>query len=373
MKVAEPSAVPLPGRKPEASGARVAVSGGFSAVLADTGGTPIPTRKPEAPIQLANGQSVPPLPTAKPVVPLVLADGGAVPLPGRKPAATTAQTVAAAPLPAQKPDAEATAVAGAPVPATKPDVPETTSTEMADAARITAASRQVARLSGHSFGAILAQATMESGLNPAAKSRTSSAAGPFQFLERTWLDLMRRHGSAYGLGDLAGAIESRNGIPVVKDAATRQQILDLRHDVDLAAGMAARYMAEGRERLSRSLKRPVSESESRMAYILGVGGAARLIRAAERTPDAAAADLLPAAARANRPLFYDAGSGRALGARETVGRLAARMTADQRNLFAAIDKAAESPVVLDGRPSPLSPFRSAGSMVEDAAAGSTIG
>lgn len=305
MKVVDPSAAPIPGRKPEPP-APTAMGPSFQAVLAESGSLPVPARKPDVPIRLANGQSAPPTPGRKPEAPVV--------------------TVAAA--------------------------------ENTAANSIILATQQVAGLSGHSFTAILAQATQESGLDPAAKSRTSSAAGPFQFLERTWLHLFRQHGSAYGLGDLARKIDLRDGVPVVKDAATRQKILALRHDVDIAAGMAARYLSEGREKLAERLKRPVSETESRIAYVMGVAGAAKLIRAAEHQPNTAAAEILPAAAKANGPLFYEGGTGRALTARETVARLARRMENEQRELFAAIDRADRNRVMIDGRPSPLNPFQS---------------
>lgn len=283
-----------------------------------------------------------------------------------------------APVPDRKPDAPPAAAGtagagfqavfaevqkGGPVPGRKPAVPAAAAT---DAQRIVQASRQVAGLSGHSFSAILAQATQESGLNPAARNRSSSAAGPFQFLERTWLDLFRRHGSAYGLGDLARQVENRNGLPVVKSAAARKQILDLRHDVDVSAGMAARYLAEGRARLEKRLKRPATEAESRIAYVMGVGGAAKLIRTAETSPGTIAADVLPGAAKANHNLFHDRASGRALNVRETVARLTNRMENEQREMFAAIAKAGEQPMPLDGgASSPLSPFRMTG--VQDGA------
>ncbi len=328
MKVGQSPVPPVPERKPEPPPAKPATAedGAFAKAMAAA--APLPARKPEPPIRLANGQSAPPPP-------------------GRKPDAS----VAAAPLPARKPDAQT--VESAPLPDRKPDAPDPLSTP---AARIALASQQVAGLSGHSFVAILAQATQESGLDPNAKSRTSSAAGPFQILERTWLDLFRRHGSAYGLGGLAQQIEVRNGVPVVKDKETRKQILDLRHDVDIAAGMAARYLAEGRASLEKRLKRDVTEAESRLAYIMGVGGASALIRAAERTPNVSAAQLLPAAAKANHNLFHDRATGRALTAEETVARLIRRMEIDQREMFAAIGRAPE-PRQLDGGPSPFNPFR----------------
>lgn len=320
MKVAQPTVAPIPERKPEQPASAGPSAGGFQAALAD--------------LQKVGAQKAQTLSGARPSVPLI--ETSTIPLADLQAAgAQKAQTLSGV-----RPSASRI------------------ETSTADAGRIVQASRTVAGLSGHSYAAILAQATQESGLDAAAKNRTSSAAGPFQFLERTWLDLFRRHGSAYGLGDLARQVENRNGISSVKDPALRKQILDLRHDVDVSAGMAGRYLAEGRERLEKRLKRPVSEAESRIAYVMGVGGAAKLIRAAETSPGVAAAEVLPAAAKANHNLFHDRASGRELTAKETVARLTDRMENQQRALFAAIARADEQRQKLDGTTgSPLGSFR----------------
>jgi len=385
MKVAQPPLAPVPERKPDASPALTDGSVGEpsfrdSLVQATRTGSgtfpvgrsangqktpPLPTAKPPAPILLSDGTQAP-LPAAKPVTSIRLADGSTVPVPAAKPEAPV--------LPASDSASLETAAPRAPLPGLKPAAPVQTATpssakvaeavkavaaEDPAATRVLVASQQVAGLSGHSFTAILAQATQESGLDSAAKNSRSSAAGPFQFLESTWLDLFRRHGAAYGQGELASHIQVRNGVSSVKDPAVRRQILELRHDVDLSAGMAARYLAEGREALEKRLGRPASESESRMAYVLGSGGAAKLIRAAESTPGAVAADLLPSAAKANHNLFHDRSSGRALSAAETVGRLTRRMEIDQREMFAAIGKAMDQPRRLEeGGASPLNPYQS---------------
>lgn len=344
MKVAQTNTAPIPERKPEPPPAGD-VAASFRAMLGQA--------KPGATGLLSNGQKAPPPPAEKPPAPIQLADGTTVPFPARKPTAPEGDDAISA----------AVRIAGG-------------SSERSEAAHVVLAAQQVAGLSGHSFSAILAQATQESGLDPSARNRTSSAAGPFQILDRTWLGLFRRYGAAYGLGDLASAIHSRNGVPVVKDAATRQKILDLRHDVDLSAGMAARYLAEGRQRLERSLKRPVTETESRIAYVMGAGGAARLIRAAESNPRTSAADLLPSAAKSNHGLFYDRESGRALTAAETVARLTHRMESDQKDMFARIAQAAEPRRRLDGGPSPLSAYQTAalaGDLVGDPVSGDDTG
>lgn len=321
MKVSQPPLAPVAERKPEPQAATGVPSTGeesFQDLLAKA--QPVPKGR------LANGQKAPSVPAMKPEPPMVLDDGTLVPLPARKPMLANTTGVG------------------------RSDNPT--------AARVVLASQQVAGLSGHSFTAILAQATQESGLDAKAKNSSSSAAGPFQFLERTWLDLFSRYGAAYGQGELASKIDNRNGLASVKDPAVRQKILDLRHDVDLSAGMAARYLSEGRERLQKRLGRPVTEAESRIAYVMGVGGAAKLIKAADSRSDTAAAELLPSAAKANHNLFHDRASGRALTASETVARLTRRMESDQKEMFAAISRAAEPRQRLDGTsPSPLSPFQ----------------
>lgn len=383
MKVAQPPLAPVPERKPDASPALTDGTVGepsFRDTLVQTtrtGAGTVPVGRP------ANGQKTPPLPAAKPPAPILLGDGTQVPLPAAKPVTPIRLADGSiVPVPAAKPEAPVllasdsasaeTAVPRAPLPGLKPAIPtpppssakvaeavKAVAAEEPTATRVLVASQQVAGLSGHSFTAILAQATQESGLDSAAKNSRSSAAGPFQFLESTWLDLFRRHGAAYGQGELASHIQVRNGVSSVKDPAIRRQILELRHDVDLSAGMAARYLAEGREALEKRLGRPASESESRMAYVLGSGGAAKLIRAAESTPGAVAADLLPSAAKANHNLFHDRSSGRALSAAETVGRLTRRMEIDQREMFAAIGKAMDQPRRLEeGGASPLNPYQS---------------
>lgn len=153
------------------------------------------------------------------------------------------------------------------------------------------------------FRSLLASSLSESRYNPHARNRRSSAAGAFQFTDRTWLDLVRRHGAALGRADLAAQITLRHGAPVVADPAAREAILALRSDTGLAAKLAARYSDENRQALHRSLGRPPSENEVRMAYLLGAHGAARLIKAAATAPDTPADALLPNAVRSNPGLF----------------------------------------------------------------------
>ncbi len=167
--------------------------------------------------------------------------------------------------------------------------------------------RLVSRIAGVSPAEIIAKAARESSFNATARSQTSSAAGPFQFIERTWLDMVRRHGPTMGLVEEARQVELRRGTPVVVDADMRDHILDLRFDIKISAGMAARYLDEAGSELGRLIRRRPDTTERHMAYFLGPGGAAKLIGAAQSNPGGSAAKLMPEAAKANQPLFYQDG------------------------------------------------------------------
>ena len=234
-------------------------------------------------------------------------DGGTVPQPKRKPAApSTGDDFVLAQTVPRKPSLGVTvADAGlVPEPRRKPSAPATARTASMD--DFTQSARSAARIANVSFADVLAKAAQESNFNVNARSGSSSAAGPFQFVEQTWLDMIKRHGAAYGLGKEASQIKMHNGVASVSDPAMRKQILELRKDVSLSSGMAARYLDEASRDLGHSLRRKPTDTESRMAYFLGPGGAAKLIRAAQNDPTGASDAVLPQAAAANHNLFYGA-------------------------------------------------------------------
>lgn len=175
--------------------------------------------------------------------------------------------------------------------------------------------RDGARASGLNFDYLLAAAQRESALDPQAKASTSSATGLFQFIEQTWLGLVKSEGARLGLADEAGDVERRaDGSFTVADPARRAEILALREDPRIAAQLAGALTAQNSAALAADLGREPTEADLAVAHVLGASGAARLIRAAAETPSASAADLFPRAAEANRSLFYDeAGAPRGAG------------------------------------------------------------
>ena len=177
-----------------------------------------------------------------------------------------------------------------------------------------------ARATGVDFSYLLGQARIESGLNPSARARTSSATGLYQFIDQSWLAVVDRHGERHGLGGAAAAIsQGSDGRYRVADPATRTQILALRNDPAIAARMAAEHAADNRAYLESRTGRTAAPVDLYLAHFLGAGGASRFLRAHAATPGASAAALFPRAAAANRPVFYDrSGTERSLDAVRTL-------------------------------------------------------
>jgi hypothetical protein len=179
------------------------------------------------------------------------------------------------------------------------------STANAAVAQITGAIRQAARAVGTSFSYLLATAKVESNFNAGAQATTSSAQGLFQFIEQTWLTTMKEAGPRLGYSGYADAIvKTPEGRMEVPDPAMRNEILGLRRDPEVNAAMAGAFTNTNASTLTSRLGRAPTEGELYIAHFLGAGGAGKLINAAS-TSNPPAAALFPAAASANRSIFYD--------------------------------------------------------------------
>lgn len=194
---------------------------------------------------------------------------------------------------------------------------------------VVSAIREGAERTGAGFDYLLKTAQRESSLEPDAKARTSSATGLFQFIEQTWLAMVRQEGPKQGLAQYAGAIsETDGGRLVVADQAMRDKILDLRKDPQIAAVMAGALTQKNGEQLGAALGRQPNAGELYIAHVLGARGASDLIRAAASDPGRVAARDFPEAASANRGIFFDK-AGRARTVQEVYGVLAASHASTQ--------------------------------------------
>lgn len=172
--------------------------------------------------------------------------------------------------------------------------------------RIQSAIALASSKTGVDFDYLLGQAKLESGLNANARAGTSSASGLYQFIEQSWLSVVKKHGAEHGLGWAANSIgTSSSGRLSVGDAGTKAAILALRNDPNAASLMAAEYASDNKDSLEGTLGRPASGTDLYMAHFMGLGGATKFLKTMQADPDANGAALFPAAARANHNVFYD--------------------------------------------------------------------
>jgi hypothetical protein len=107
--------------------------------------------------------------------------------------------------------------------------------------------------------------SVESGGDPYAKNPNSSATGPGQFIESTWLETIGEHR------------------PDLAEGRSRDDILALRTDPAISREMTSAYGNQNAQYLeSRGL--PVNEGSTYLAHFAGPRGAASILRAAPETP-----------------------------------------------------------------------------------------
>lgn len=118
----------------------------------------------------------------------------------------------------------------------------------------------------------------ESGGDPNAQNPNSSASGPGQFLDSTWLDTIKAHR------------------PDLAQGQSDSDLLALKTDPQLSAEMTGAYAADNGKVLSAA-GLPVTPGTTYLAHFAGSGGAVKILQA---DPNASASDILgPAVLKAN--------------------------------------------------------------------------
>jgi len=176
----------------------------------------------------------------------------------------------------------------------------------ASADRVVAALQKAAAKTGSDFHYLLGTAMRESSLKPNAQSSTSSATGLFQFIDQTWLGLVKEHGAQHGLGNLADAITKQADGRYRADTEAKQNILALRKNPEVCALMAGESAKSTQGMMRASLGREVCGGELYAAHFLGPDAALKLIKLAASDPGASAVAQFPQAASANKSVFLHA-------------------------------------------------------------------
>lgn len=186
---------------------------------------------------------------------------------------------------------------------------------------VESAIQRASSATGVDFTFLMGTAKRESGYNPAARARTSSASGLFQFVDQTWLSTLKKHGAKYGYARYADLIQQgSDGRYRVAGDEARKAVLGLKLDPHAASLMAGELASDHASYLRGRVGRSPTSGELYAAHFLGPKGSARLIEAVNASPGASAAAMFPDAAAANRSIFYR--EGRAA----TVGEVYANLT-----------------------------------------------
>lgn len=146
---------------------------------------------------------------------------------------------------------------------------------------------------GVSFDYLVDQARTESNFQPDIKSKTSSATGLYQFINSTWMGMVEKHGDKYG-------------IDTTQD---KQEILEMRKDPKVASYMAAEFAKENSQHLQNTVGGQIGQTDLYLAHFLGAGGAEKFLKGWKDNPNQNAEILFPAAAKANKNVFTDRGTG----------------------------------------------------------------
>ena len=136
------------------------------------------------------------------------------------------------------------------------------------------------------------------------KAATSSAEGLFQFIEKTWLEMIRDFGPKYGMEFAAASVETANGQVAIPSEQTREWVLSLRRNPYLSAVMAAEMLKRDKAKLERRIGRSLERSELYLMHFLGAESAGKLLELVSGKPKQSAPKVFPAAAKANRTLFF---------------------------------------------------------------------
>ena len=134
---------------------------------------------------------------------------------------------------------------------------------------------RTSKKTGVDFDLLIVTAMIESDLGRMTISSSSSARGIYQFIEPTWLVLMKRYGERIGYKAYADMIEinkeTRQPQITHGGVVMRQKILDLRYNTRIAALIKA-HQIKDEERVLRSFKngQDINITDHYIAHMLGL-------------------------------------------------------------------------------------------------------
>lgn len=191
--------------------------------------------------------------------------------------------------------------------------------------RVAKAIVRAAKDTGFPADYLMAIAEKESSFDCDAVSDNSTALGCFQYIEQSWLSVVKRHGASFGLADVASKIfqkTTRRGAPYfdIEDESLKDDVLNLRRDPYLSAALTATDLQDARRRIEAKLDIVMGDEDLYLPHVVGEDAAAQVLAVAAKRPQTTAKRVLPTAARYNRAMFHGRG-GRPLSVAQFVERV----------------------------------------------------
>jgi hypothetical protein len=173
---------------------------------------------------------------------------------------------------------------------------------------VESAIQRASSATGVDFTFLMGTAKRESGYNPAAKARTSSASGLFQFVDQTWLSTLKKHGSKYGYARYADLIQQgSDGRYRVTGDEARKAVLGLKLDPHAASLMAGELASDHASYLRGRVGRSPTSGELYAAHFLGPAGLGPADRGRRQFAWRQRRGHVPGRRGANRSIFYREG------------------------------------------------------------------
>ena len=116
--------------------------------------------------------------------------------------------------------------------------------------------------------------------------------------------MIRDFGPKYGMEFAAASVETVNGQVAIPNEQTREWVLALRRNPYLSAVMAAEMLKRDKAKTERRIGRSLERSELYLMHFLGAESAGKLLELVSGKPKQSAPKVFPAAAKANRTLFF---------------------------------------------------------------------
>jgi len=165
---------------------------------------------------------------------------------------------------------------------------------------IKTAIKDASQKTGIGFDYLLSKAFKESSFREEVTATTSSASGLFQFVNSTWMNMVKTYGDECGLGKFQTAL--KNG---KCDAKMKSEVLALRSDPGLSSFMAAKLTQENQNILQHSIGRKPNEKELYLAHFMGPSSAGKFINQMAENPNAVPCDRFKSCAQSNPAIFNE--------------------------------------------------------------------